>query len=94
MQARTATAAAAPDRATEPQGIVNDGRELPGLTKTPWGTSELAPRYSQLASDIEADVCVVGGGIVALSVAYKLQKSGERSEVSGRRRMQCCFWCL
>ena len=38
---------------------------------------DLKPRYSQLAEDTEADICVVGGGITGLSIAYSLQKSGE-----------------
>jgi glycine/D-amino acid oxidase-like deaminating enzyme/nitrite reductase/ring-hydroxylating ferredoxin subunit len=68
----------ASSQATQPQGVVSDGRDLPGLTATPWGTADLAPRYSQLAEDTEADICVVGGGIVGLSVAYNLQKSGKQ----------------
>jgi glycerol-3-phosphate dehydrogenase len=42
----------------------------------PFDAQDLKPRYSQLAEDTEADICVVGGGITGLSIAYSLQKSG------------------
>jgi NADH dehydrogenase FAD-containing subunit len=42
----------------------------------PIGWQDLKPKYSQLAEDTEADICVIGGGITGLSVAYSLQKSG------------------
>ncbi len=69
---------ASASQASQPQGTAANACDLPGLTQTPWGTADLAPRYSQLSEDTEADICVVGGGIVGLSVAYNLQKSGER----------------
>lgn len=40
----------------------------------------MKPQYSQLAGDATADVCVVGAGIVGLSIAYNLQKNGASSE--------------
>ena len=76
--------AAANATATQPQGGAGDARELPGLTKIPWGMQDLAPRYSQLAQDTQADICVVGAGIVGLSIAYNLQKkAAQRFLASG-----------
>jgi glycine/D-amino acid oxidase-like deaminating enzyme/nitrite reductase/ring-hydroxylating ferredoxin subunit len=63
--------------ASQPQGAAVDARDLSGLAKTIWGQQDLKPRYSQLAEDTEADICVVGGGITGLSIAYSLQKSGK-----------------
>ncbi len=41
-------------------------------------TTAEAPRYSQLAEDLVADVCVVGGGIAGILTAYFLQKEGKK----------------
>lgn len=46
-------------------------------------SQDLKPKYSQLAEDTEADICVVGGGITGLCVAYSLQKSGEQDAAGG-----------
>src|SRR5262245_55839851 len=49
----------------------------PDGTTSFWAESALAPRYLPLLSDADADVCVVGGGLAGLSVAYFLAKEGK-----------------
>ena len=34
------------------------------------------PRFPKLDRDLEVDVCIVGGGITGLSIAYALAKEG------------------
>jgi glycine/D-amino acid oxidase-like deaminating enzyme/nitrite reductase/ring-hydroxylating ferredoxin subunit len=46
-----------------------------GVTTSVWMGTEL-PRYSPLAEDTRADVCVVGAGISGLTVAYLLAREG------------------
>ncbi len=42
-----------------------------------WLTTAQVPSYSPLTSDTTADVCVVGGGIAGLTVAYLLTQVGK-----------------
>lgn len=79
--------ASATEVASKPQGAPTDANEIGGLSKTPWGTQELKPQYSQLAGDATADVCVVGAGIVGLSIAYNLQKNGKNVVVIDSRTL-------
>lgn len=73
MQTRKVTTAAA---ATDSQNMIN-AAPVNGLTDTVWGTESLAPRYEPLKSEVQADVCVVGGGLAGLCTAYNLQKQGK-----------------
>jgi glycine/D-amino acid oxidase-like deaminating enzyme/nitrite reductase/ring-hydroxylating ferredoxin subunit len=41
-----------------------------------WSRVELPRNFSQLASDMKVDVCVIGAGITGLTTAYLLQKEG------------------
>src|SRR6187397_1887320 len=42
-----------------------------------WLSTAQVPSYSPLTSDTSADVCVVGGGIAGLTVAYLLAQVGK-----------------
>lgn len=42
-----------------------------------WMDTQPMPDYSRLTENIEADVCVVGGGIAGLTTAYLLSKEGK-----------------
>jgi glycine/D-amino acid oxidase-like deaminating enzyme/nitrite reductase/ring-hydroxylating ferredoxin subunit len=42
-----------------------------------WMSTFTMPAYSALAKDETADVCVVGGGIAGLTIAYKLLQEGK-----------------
>jgi hypothetical protein len=53
------------------------GQAVSGLSKNAWNQHELRPRFPKLTSDINADVCVVGGGIAGLTTAYVLARAGE-----------------
>jgi len=46
-------------------------------TTSVWLTTAQVPSYSPLTSDTSADVCVVGGGIAGLTVAYLLTQVGK-----------------
>ena len=39
------------------------------------------PRFPTLDRDLQVDVCIVGGGISGLSIAYALAKEGEGGEL-------------
>ena len=52
------------------------GQAVSGLSKNVWNQHELRPRHPKLTSDINADVCVVGGGIAGLTAAYVLARAG------------------
>uniref|UniRef100_A0A383W2I3 Rieske domain-containing protein n=1 Tax=Tetradesmus obliquus TaxID=3088 RepID=A0A383W2I3_TETOB len=54
------------------------GAAVPGLAANCWGQDELKQRYPQLTEDVDADVCIVGGGISGLTTAYLLAKAGKR----------------
>ena len=43
-----------------------------------WGATVELPKSRRLTTDIECDVCVVGGGISGLTAAYQLAKAGQR----------------
>lgn len=42
-----------------------------------WMATQPMPEYSGLTENIEADVCVIGGGIAGLTTAYLLSKEGK-----------------
>lgn len=46
-------------------------------TKSPWEEVEI-PQYETLSQNITTDVCVVGGGISGVSIAYQLAKKGHK----------------
>ncbi|KAK9836086.1 hypothetical protein WJX81_000189 [Elliptochloris bilobata] len=50
---------------------------VPGLARNVWDQHKLRAKYPQLKENISADVCVVGGGIAGLSIAYNLAKAGK-----------------
>lgn len=39
-------------------------------------TNDIEKRYPKLKEDIETDVCIIGGGLTGISVAYELSKAG------------------
>lgn len=45
--------------------------------KSIWNSQEKA-KFKNLSEDIESDVCVIGGGITGISVAYNLLQAGKR----------------
>ncbi|WP_330451420.1 MULTISPECIES: FAD-dependent oxidoreductase [unclassified Streptomyces] len=51
-------------------------RPLPGLDESFWMDSTEAPDHPRLASDTDADVVVIGGGIAGLSTAWELSRTG------------------
>ncbi|MGW2472554.1 FAD-dependent oxidoreductase [Streptomyces sp. NPDC001665] len=55
---------------------MNHPRPLPGLDESFWMDSTDAPEHPPLASDTDADVVVIGGGIAGLSTAWELARAG------------------
>ena len=51
--------------------------EHAGQTRSVWMDSAMLPLFPPLASDAEADVCIVGAGIAGLTTAYLLAKAGK-----------------
>ena len=49
-----------------------------GRTRSVWMATAETPTGKKLAEDEGTDVCIVGGGIAGLSVAYHLSKEGKR----------------
>jgi glycine/D-amino acid oxidase-like deaminating enzyme len=49
-----------------------------GRSVSYWAEHERVPTFAPLAGDVEADVCVIGGGVAGLSVAYELACDGRR----------------
>src|SRR5215218_688628 len=49
-----------------------------GHTRSVWMATADTPTSPKLAEDEGTDVCIVGGGIAGLSVAYQLTKEGKR----------------
>lgn len=49
---------------------------IPGLYQTIWGQQRLTAQYPHLTTNTSADVCVVGGGIAGVAVAYELARNG------------------
>jgi len=47
-----------------------------GGTNSPWKTGELTTQLPALDADLQADVCIVGGGISGLTTAYLLAREG------------------
>lgn len=43
-----------------------------------WGATAELPKSRRLTTDLECDVCIVGGGISGLTTAYLLAKAGKR----------------
>lgn len=39
---------------------------------------EQAKRYDSLKENIEADICIIGGGLTGITSAYYLAKSGKK----------------
>src|SRR5438874_8093778 len=51
-------------------------RDDSGETISPWWAMDETPRFSPLATDARAEVCVVGAGIAGLTTAYMLAREG------------------
>src|SRR5215203_3207924 len=49
-----------------------------GTTTSAWMATAQVPTYPPLDADAECDVCIVGGGMAGLSVAYTLSRAGKR----------------
>jgi glycine/D-amino acid oxidase-like deaminating enzyme/nitrite reductase/ring-hydroxylating ferredoxin subunit len=64
------------------QPVKSDGGkrmdERSGLTESLWMQTVEAAPYSRLERNAHADVCVVGGGIAGLTVAYELVRAGKQ----------------
>jgi len=54
------------------------GTSLTAKRKAIWSGSADLPRCNRLSTDVETDVCIVGGGIAGLTTAYLLGKAGKR----------------
>lgn len=52
-----------------------------------WIDSASLPRFSKIASDLEVDVVVIGGGIVGITAAYLLKKAGKTVALLERGRL-------
>jgi glycine/D-amino acid oxidase-like deaminating enzyme/nitrite reductase/ring-hydroxylating ferredoxin subunit len=52
-----------------------------GITKSPWVDSVELPKTSTLETNLNVDVCIVGGGISGLSTAYSLTRAAVRVAV-------------
>ena len=55
--------------------------EPSGQTTSVWMATASVPEFPPLSESIDADVCVVGGGIAGLSTAYFLAREGQRVAV-------------
>jgi glycine/D-amino acid oxidase-like deaminating enzyme/nitrite reductase/ring-hydroxylating ferredoxin subunit len=51
-------------------------KQNPGGTNSPWEIGDLSEQLSSLEADVQADVCIVGGGISGLTTAYLLSREG------------------
>ncbi|KAL0483301.1 Rieske 2Fe-2S iron-sulfur protein [Acrasis kona] len=49
-----------------------------GQLSTVWLDDNKAPSFQPLSTNIDVDVCVVGGGIAGITTAYLLQKEGKK----------------
>ncbi|HEX3600214.1 MAG TPA: FAD-dependent oxidoreductase [Lacipirellulaceae bacterium] len=47
-------------------------------TSSVWAATSKRPRSSKLMTDIQADVCIVGGGIAGLTIGYLHSKAGKK----------------
>src|SRR3989338_6969950 len=50
----------------------------PGESISPWIDNSDRPIFSALSTNIEVDVCIVGGGIAGLTTAYLLVQEGKK----------------
>lgn len=64
--------------------FTDDGAEGEHETKSLWMDGAVLPSFDPLRGDLEADVCIVGAGIVGLTAAYLLGKVGKRVVVLER----------
>ena len=44
-----------------------------------WGATVELPKSRRLTTDLECDVCIIGGGISGFTTAYLLPKAGKRA---------------
>jgi glycine/D-amino acid oxidase-like deaminating enzyme/nitrite reductase/ring-hydroxylating ferredoxin subunit len=51
-------------------------KQNPGGTDSPWKAGDLITRLPSLDADLQADVCIVGGGISGMTTAYLLAREG------------------
>jgi len=56
----------------------NYGKRTSGQTSTVWLDDNKAPSFQPLSTNIEVDVCVVGGGIAGITTAYLLLQEGKK----------------
>jgi glycine/D-amino acid oxidase-like deaminating enzyme/nitrite reductase/ring-hydroxylating ferredoxin subunit len=47
------------------------------IAENPWGQAKRQSRFPKLQKDLQADVCIVGGGMAGLTTALALLKSGK-----------------
>eukprot|EP00878_Enallax_costatus_P023203 GHUV01024670.1.p1 GENE.GHUV01024670.1~~GHUV01024670.1.p1 ORF type:complete len:332 (+),score=93.23 GHUV01024670.1:275-1270(+) len=56
--------------------VANPGNA--GLSNNCWGQDKLRQKYPKLSDNVDADVCVIGGGVSGLTTAHLLAKAGKR----------------
>src|SRR5437867_12070966 len=49
-----------------------------GTSLSLWAGTSDVPKFPQLNSDIDAEICIVGGGITGLTAGYLLAKEGRQ----------------
>lgn len=61
-------------------------RQVQQSTESYWAHTSRLPRFAKLASDLNVDVVVVGGGITGVTAAYLLKNAGKRVALLERDR--------
>src|SRR2546423_13495127 len=59
-------------------------------TEAYWQVSASLPRYDSIASDLEVDVVVIGGGLTGITAAYLLKNAGAKVALIERNQCACC----
>src|SRR5207253_5550772 len=52
--------------------------------------SACLPHFDSLASDLEVDVAIIGGGLTGITAAYLLKNAGAKVALIERNRCACC----
>lgn len=59
-------------------------------TEAYWQVSACLPHFDSLASDLEVDVAIIGGGLTGITAAYLLKNAGAKVALIERNRCACC----